>query len=88
MKEVFFALQHMQHENQSFHESIAHLQGNQALATFGSTSKEPQINLLEKFDDTCSKFRNFIIQLHQHYYPIDQTQVGFIGTLLSKTTLA
>jgi predicted CopG family antitoxin len=41
MKEVFSALKHMQHENRSFHESIAHLQGNQTLVTFGSTSKEP-----------------------------------------------
>jgi DNA-binding FadR family transcriptional regulator len=31
----------MQQENWSFHESIAHLQGNQTLATFGSTLKEP-----------------------------------------------
>jgi hypothetical protein len=56
IKEVFIALKHMQQENWSFRESIAHLQGNQALVTFGSTSKEPRIGLLEKFDDTCSKF--------------------------------
>jgi hypothetical protein len=46
----------MQQENQSLHESIAYLQGNQTLVMFGSTSKEPQINLPEKFDSTHSKF--------------------------------
>jgi hypothetical protein len=29
----------------------------------------------------------FIIQLHQHCYLDEQTQVGLIGTLLSNTTL-
>jgi hypothetical protein len=41
MEEVLVALRHMQHENQSFRESIAHLQGNQTLTRFGNTLKEP-----------------------------------------------
>jgi hypothetical protein len=56
MEEVFVALRYMQQGNQSLHESITHLQGNQTSLTFGSTSKEPQINLPKKFDGTCSKF--------------------------------
>jgi hypothetical protein len=48
--EVIVALKHKQQENQSFRESIAHLQGNQALATFGIISKEPRINLLKEFE--------------------------------------
>jgi hypothetical protein len=61
---------------------------------FGSILKEPQINLPKKFDGTCSKFQGFvnqihlIIQLHQHHYLNDWTQVGLIGTLLLGTTLA
>jgi len=60
---------------------------------FGSIPKKPQISLPKKFDDTCSKFQGFvnqirfIIQLHQHRYPNDHTQVGLIGTLLLGTTL-
>jgi hypothetical protein len=61
------------------------------LALFRNILKEPQINLPKKFDDTYSKFRGFvnqvciIIQLHQHHYLDDQTQVGLIGTLLLGT---
>jgi hypothetical protein len=59
---------------------------------FGSILKEPQI-LPKTFDDTCSKFCGFInqicliIQLHQHCYLNDRTQVGLIGTLLLGTTI-
>jgi hypothetical protein len=53
----------------------------------GLKQKEPQINLPKKFDGTCSKFRGFIIQLHQHCYPNDQTRVGIIDTLLSSIYL-
>jgi hypothetical protein len=31
---------------------------------------------------------HLVIQLHFHQYPIGLTQVGFISTLLSSTTLA
>jgi len=47
----------------------------------------------KKFDGTHSKFWSFvnqvrlIIQFHQHCYLDDRTQVGFIGTLLSCTSL-
>jgi hypothetical protein len=56
--------------------------------------KEPWINLPNKFDGTCSKFRNFVnqvclvIQLHLHQYPTGLTQIGFISTLLSSMALA
>jgi hypothetical protein len=56
MEKVFVAFRHRQHENPSLHESIAHLQGNQTLAMFGSIPKGPRISLLKKFDDTHSKF--------------------------------
>ncbi len=81
MEEVLVALRHMQHENQSFRESIAHLQGNQTLTRFGNTLKEPWIHLPKKFDGTCSKFWGFInqicliIQFHSQCYPNDRTQV-------------
>jgi hypothetical protein len=84
----------MQQENQIFHEFVTHLQQNQASTTFGSTLKESRINLPETCNGTCSKFQGFVkhicfvIQLHEHYYPDDQTQVGLIGTLLLGTTLA
>jgi hypothetical protein len=60
MEEVLVALRHMQHEKQSFRESITHLQGNQTLATFRSIPKEPQINLPTKFNNTHSKFQGFV----------------------------
>jgi hypothetical protein len=93
MEEVIVAFKHIQQKNQSFRESITHLQGNQTLTTFGNNLKEPRINLPDKFDSTRSKFRGFVnqvhftIQRHQHCYSNDRTQVGFIGTLLSDTTL-
>jgi len=49
--------------------------------------------LPKTFDSTCSKFRSFvnqiclIIELHQHCYLNDRTQVGLIGTLLLSTTI-
>jgi hypothetical protein len=55
---------------------------------------EPQISLLEKFDGTHPKFRGFvsqvrlIMQLHPRHYFDDTTRVGFIGTLLTRTTTA
>jgi len=55
--------------------------------------KEPQINLPDKFDDTCSKFQGFvnqmhlIIWLHFHQCPTKPTQIRLIGTLLSSMAL-
>jgi hypothetical protein len=52
------------------------------------------MSLPKKFDNMCLKSQSFVnqirvtIQLHQHRYPDDRTQVGLIGTLLSCTTLA
>ncbi len=60
MEEVLITFRVMQQKNRYLHESIAHLQGNQALAMFGSILNEPRINLLEKFDSTCSKFQGFV----------------------------
>jgi hypothetical protein len=56
--------------------------------------KEPQINLLDKFDGTRSKFRGFVNQmhlviwLHPHWYVTSPTQIGLINTLLSGMALA
>jgi hypothetical protein len=53
---------------------------------------KPKISLPEKFDGTCPKFRGFvsqvglIIQLHPRHYLDDTTRVGFVGTLLTRTT--
>jgi len=63
-EEVIVGLRHMQQENQYLHESIAHLQGNQTSTMFGSCPKEPQINLLNKFDCKHSKFCSFVNQVH------------------------
>ncbi len=55
---------------------------------------EPQISLPEKFDGTRLKFWGFvsqvrlIMQLHPHRYFDDTIRVGFVGTLLTKTTVA
>ncbi len=55
---------------------------------------EPQINLPEKFDGTCLKFRGFvsqvclIMQLHPRRYFDDTIRVGFVGTLLTGTAVA
>jgi hypothetical protein len=56
MEEVLVALRHMQEENQTLCESIAHLQGNQTSVMLGNILKEPQISLSEKFNNTHSKF--------------------------------
>ncbi len=55
MEKVIVAFRHMQQENQSLHESITHLQGNQTSTMFGNNKKKPRINLPDKFDDTRSK---------------------------------
>jgi hypothetical protein len=39
MEEVVVAFRHIQQENESFCESITHLQGNQASKTFGNSPK-------------------------------------------------
>jgi hypothetical protein len=57
-------------------------------------TKEPRINLPEKFDGTRSKFREFvnqvwlILQLQPQCYATEAAQVGFIGTLLSGAALS
>ena len=57
-------------------------------------TKEPRIGLPDKFDGTRSKFRGFvnqvrlIIRMQPLRYPTEETQVGFIGTLLSGTALS
>jgi hypothetical protein len=41
MEEVIVMLKHMQQENQSFHESIAHLQSTEALTSLGCVATTP-----------------------------------------------
>ena len=56
--------------------------------------KEPKVSMPEKFDGTRSKLRGFVqqvklfLRLHPLRYPDGTTQVGFVGTLLSSTTLS
>jgi hypothetical protein len=56
--------------------------------------KEPKIGLPVKFDGTRSQFRGFlnqvrlVIQMHPSRYPINASQIGLIGTLLSGSALA
>ncbi len=63
------------------------------VSTTQSQPKEPQINLLNKFNGTCSKFQSFVKQiclviwLHPYQYPIGLAQVGLVDILLLNTTL-
>jgi hypothetical protein len=62
MGKVFITLEHMQQNNQTFCESIAHVQSAQTSMSLGcvpmtpSQAKEPRINLPNKLDGVCSKF--------------------------------
>ncbi len=62
---------------------------NNTTVTKGVTN----INLLDKFDNTHSKFQGFVnqmhlvIRLHPHWYPIGPIQIGFIGILFLGITL-
>jgi len=59
-----------------------------------SNAMKPLLCILEKFDGIRSKFHNFIQQiklfliLHPSWYSNDNTQVGFVGTLLSGVALS
>jgi hypothetical protein len=70
MEEVLVVLRNLVQENQALHEFVVDLQTNQVLTSLGCISKtqpqpkEPQINLLYKFDGTCSKFQGFVNQVH------------------------
>ena len=56
--------------------------------------KEPRVNLLEKFDGTRSKFWGFVnhirlvFRLQPRQHPTGASQVGLIGTLLSRVALS
>jgi hypothetical protein len=67
----------------------------QALPVAQAThAREPKFIMPEKFDGTRSKFRGFVqqvnlfLRLHPSCYPDDSTQVAFIGSLLSGSTLS
>jgi hypothetical protein len=99
MEEVFTILRNFEHENQTFCESVVHLETNQVLTSLRCIStmqpqpKELWICLPHKFDGACSKFQNFVnqmclvIRLHPHWFPIGPTQIGFISILLLGKTL-
>jgi hypothetical protein len=61
MEEIFVVVKNLEHENQTFHEFVVHLQTNQVSTSLGHIlttqpqPKEPQISLPNKFDDTRSK---------------------------------
>jgi len=70
IKEVLANLKNFEQDNQALCESIFHLQTNQISTSLGRVyvtqpqSKEPQISLPNKFDNTHSKFRGFVNQMH------------------------
>jgi hypothetical protein len=95
--QILATLQHLQQENAALRDSVTHLQDQPQPpapipATLAMVAREPKINLPEKFDGTCPKFRGFvnqvrlIIQLHPRRYLDDTTHVGFVGTLLIRIT--
>jgi hypothetical protein len=57
-------------------------------------SKESRISLSKKFDNIQSKFRGFANQvqlitiLQSEHYPIEQSRVGLVGTLLTRQPLS
>jgi hypothetical protein len=70
MEELFIIHRNLEQENQTFRESVAHLQINQVLTSLGCVlttqpqPKEPHNNLPNKFDGTHSKFQGFVNQVH------------------------
>jgi hypothetical protein len=70
MEEVIVVLRNFEQENQTLHESVAHLQTNQTSISLGCIlttqpqPKEPWINIFDKFDGTRSMFRSFVNQVH------------------------
>ena len=100
MKEVIRVLQEVQVENANLQSAFKQLQASSSRLAVAVTTpispatKEPRIGLPEKFDGTRSKFRGFvnqirmIIRMQPSRYPIEETQVGLIGTLLSGAALS
>jgi len=94
MDKVFIIHRNLEHENQALCESMAICKSIKFRLFLGCVSttqpqpKEPHINLIDKFDGTCSKFQGFVNQmhlvmwLHLHRYPTSPIQIEFIGTLL------
>jgi hypothetical protein len=62
MEEILVILKSLEHENQTFHESVVHLQTNQASTSLECISatqpqpKKPHINLPDKFDKHLQSF--------------------------------
>jgi hypothetical protein len=62
MRKVFVVFKNLEYKNQTLHESIIHLQTNQTSTCLGyifttqPQPKNPRISLLDKFDNTHSKF--------------------------------
>jgi len=99
LTQILAALQHLQQENVVLRDLVTHLQNQPPLPApippvLAMVALEPKINLLEKFDGTCLKFRGFvsqvclIMQLHPRRYFDDTTRVGFVGTLFTGTAVA
>jgi hypothetical protein len=99
LNQILAALQHLQQENAALRDLVTRMQAQPqpptpVLAALAMVAPEPKINLPEKFDGTCPKFRGFvsqvrlIMQLHPRRYSDDTTRVGFIGTLLIGTIAA
>ena len=66
----------------------------QAPTTSSKKANEPRVGLPKKFDDTCSKFQEFVNQVRliiifqSQRYPTDATRMGLVGTLLTGQTLS
>jgi hypothetical protein len=63
---------------------------NQNLGGSAANFEKPRVSLLEKFDGIRLKLRGFINQiqlitiLQPRCYPTDQSQIGLVGTLLTR----
>ncbi len=97
LNQILAALQHLQQENVALRDSVNRMHDQPqppapVPAALATVAPEPKIGLPEKFNGTRPKFRSFvsqvclIIQLHPCCYLDDTTRIGFVGTLLIKTT--
>ena len=102
MEEILRVLQQLQEETTNLRSAFDQLQTAQnpvlvppATATSSQqTPKEPRIVLPEKFDETRSKFRDFvnhirlIFCLQAQRYPTAEIQIGLIGGLLTRAAFS
>jgi len=102
MHDMVAMLQQLQQENANLRNTMEQLQvahapvhvPTPAANPVPQAPKEPWVSLPEKFDGDRTKLRDFVNQvqlvfrLQPHSYAIEETQVGLIGSLLTKTALS